>query len=41
MIIKKRLDTIIHLNMSLIGGFFGGYAISFRHDILAQPRLQI
>lgn len=38
MIIKKRLDTIIHLNMSLIGGFFGGYAISFRHDIFGSAQ---
>lgn len=38
MIIKKRLDTIIHLNMSLIGGFFGGYVISFRHDIFGSAQ---
>lgn len=38
MIIKKRLDTIIHLNMSLIGGFLGGYAIFFRHDIFGSAQ---
>ena len=26
-LIKKRLDAILHWNISLVGGFLGGYAI--------------
>lgn len=36
--IKSNLDTIIHMNMAFVGGFFGGYAILLRGGTFASAQ---